>query len=385
MKTWLTRAWDNLFPLPSVTARDAFILRLLLAVALFWFFPPFYLDARQPEPVGLAHWFDLTWISAPGVFAIYRAVFFFFLLLLVSGFALPVTLPLVTLMHILPATLHNSQGFTFHGNQIMSLTLLGLSVMSIWLATTRRMTLLPKSVPPARWALMLLIVAALSAALFYFEKQYRLTGLGSLVCASLGLTSLSADATGWVNLFVFIPAFIALAVVPSLLMRGAESADFFANGWFLLTAQFVIAGAYLISVFSKFIRSDGMWLFNSHYVALDFVKTLRQNYYSSLDPQYAADPPAYVVMMMNNPFFTAIFFDIGVLLETAMIFLIGHRKWTCALGIVLIFMHYVIAGMMNLFFPTHVAMLTVFWVLPWLLMQRRRLVAPWDADQPSAK
>ena len=61
------------------------------------------------------------------MFPVYRAVFFGLLLLYAAGFALPLTLPLLTLAHILPPTLHNSQGFTFHGNQIMSLTLVGLS------------------------------------------------------------------------------------------------------------------------------------------------------------------------------------------------------------------------------------------------------------------
>ena len=138
MKNFVARFWNGLFPVPSVSVIEAFFLRALLAGVLFWFFPPALQIQSQPEPVGLAHWFDLTWLSGAGVFPIYRAVFFGLLVLYVAGFALPVTLPLMTLVHILPATLHNSQGFTFHGNQIMSLTLVGLSVMTLYFAVTQR-------------------------------------------------------------------------------------------------------------------------------------------------------------------------------------------------------------------------------------------------------
>jgi hypothetical protein len=175
---------------------------------------------------------------------------------------------------------------------------------------------------------------------------------------------------GWCHVLAFIVVFAVLVAVPAALAGAwseAGSPSPVVRSWSLVTAQFVIASAYLISVFSKFIRSDGEWLVNSYYVALDFVKTLRQNYYSSLDPLYAVDPPAYIVMMMQHPVITALFFDFGVALEALMIFAVGYRKWTFAFGASLIFMHITIAKIMNLFFPTHVAMLAIFWVAPLLL------------------
>ena len=364
MKNLLVRCWNGLFPIPPVSAPEAFLLRALFAAALFWFFPISIQIHSQPEPVGLAHWFDLTWLSDAGVFPVYRAVFFGLLVLYAAGFFLPVTLPLMTLVHILPATLHNSQGFTFHGNQILSLTLLGLSGMTLWFSFTDRSEtrtgsgLVRRLMPPA--------IAFIEAMLIWkTEQRFTLVAL----CSHL---SPGADAfvVGWGNAFLFVAAFLALAAVPSAFARawtdeGAPSPV--VRSWTLVMAQFVIASAYLISVFSKMIRSDGQWLVNSYYVALDFVKTLRQNYYSGLDPRYAVDPPSYIVMMMQHPVITAVFFDIGVALEAFMIFAIGYRKWTFAFGVSLIFMHVTIAKIMNLFFPTHVAMLAIFWVAPLFL------------------
>ena len=287
MKNWLARFWNGLFPVPEVGAVEAFLSRSMLAAALWWFFPVFIQHTAQPEPVGLAHWMDLTWLHDAGTFGAYRTVFAMALVVYTLGIALPVSVAVITIMHILPWTLHNSQGFTYHANQIMSLTLMA-QTLTVW----------------------------------YLAARGR---------------------AGWAQ-------------------PGPE-----AGKWGLFNSQFAIATAYFVSVCSKMIRSDGEWLKNSYYVALDFVKTMRQNYYSSLDPAYATDPPL-VAWFMEHPLVAAGMFDFGVFLETVMILAIGHRLWALVVGVLLIIMHLSIAEMMNLFFPTHLAMLVIFFVnLPFLI------------------
>ena len=281
MKRWLTRFWSGLFPVPEVGALEALLARAAFAWALWYYFPVFMQHTAQPEPVGLAHWVDLTWLHDAGTFGAYRVVFAIALVAYALGLALPVSVAVVTIMHILPWTLHNSQGFTFHANQIMSLTLLAQTFTVWYLAASGRV--------------------------------------------------------GWVK-------------------PGTPVAT-----WSLFNSQFAIATAYFISVCSKMIRSDGEWLQNSYYVALDFVKTMRQNYYSSLDPAYATDPPL-VAWFMEHPLVAAGLFDFGVLLETVMILTIGHRLWAFVVGVLLIGMHLGIAQLMNLFFPTHLVMLVIFFV-----------------------
>ena len=45
-----------------------------------------------------------------------------------------------------------------------------------------------------------------------------------------------------------------------------------------------------------------------------------------------------------------------------MILTIGHRLWAFVVGVLLIGMHLGIAQLMNLFFPTHLVMLVIFFV-----------------------
>lgn len=363
MKKLAVRLWNGLFPVPNVTPLEGLLLRALFAGVLLWFFPTMVQHAKQPEPVGLAHWFDLTWLHDAAVFAIYRAVFFGLLIAFAAGIALPATLPVLTVMHILPLTLHNSQGFTFHGNQILSLTLIGMAVTVLYFALIGKAPVLARS-QGARLLTALAVIGAEALLLYFVEKQYRLTSLFATF-----VVPDSAVVMGLGNILVFGVVMAACVAVPVWLARtfDAETPPVReVDSWLLLIAQFVIAAAYLVSVCSKFYRSDGEWLVNSHYFALDFVKTLRQNFYSSLDPQYAIDPPAYIITMLKHPVLTAIFFDIGLVLETLMVFAVGNRKWTFIFGVSLIFMHIVIWNVMNLFFPTHIAMLTVFWVMPWV-------------------
>jgi hypothetical protein len=238
MKSLARRALAALFPIPSVSPLEAALMRLLLALVLWWFFPVQMEQTTQPMPVGLAHWFDLTWLSDPAKLASYRLAFAAALAWYVSGFALPLSLPTITVLHVLPFTLYNSQAHTHHGYQIMSLTLLGMS-------------------------------------------------LAALTIACLG-------KAGWRQ--------------PSAMTRA----------WVLVTGQLTIAGAYLISVLSKMWISGGGWFFNSHFVALDFVKTARQNYYSTLDPALLIDPPG-VVWLLNHANLARLFFGGGVLLEAALL------------------------------------------------------------------
>jgi hypothetical protein len=281
MKNIAQRALAALFPIPSVSPLEAVLTRALLAYALWYFFPLHMEQTTQPLPVGLAHWFDLTWLSAPATFGTYRLGFSAVLLWYVSGVALPLSLPVLTLLHVLPYTLFNSQGHPHHGYQIMSLTLLGMSVTAV--------------------------------------------------------------VHGVKNLAVWLR--------PSAVM----------DAWLLLSAQLMIGGAYLISVCSKMILSGGMWLFNSHYVALDFVKTARQNYYSTLEPALQFDPPG-VVWLLNHATIARLFFGGGVLLEAVLWIAIGTRRLSLLLGVAVILMHRSIEALMGLNFDTHIAMVAVFFL-----------------------
>jgi hypothetical protein len=284
MKALLHKAWEALFPLPQVGALEALLSRLLVAYAMWYFYPIFTPPAVQPAPVGLAHFFDLTWLGDPAVLALYKQGFIVILCIYAAGLALPVTLPVLAIMQILPYTLINSQGFTNHSHNILSVTLMAQALVA--------------------------------------------------VCHLRG---------AWLQ--------------PNARM----------NAWLLAAAQAGIACTYLISVCSKMIASGGTWLFKSHYIALDLVKTMRQNYYSQLEPRYATEPEG-VVWMLQHPKLTALVFDSGFFIEALIVLAVGTRRLAFIFGVFAILMHRSINYLMGLEFHQNEAMLAVFFVnVPFLL------------------
>lgn len=359
MKALLQKAWDNLFNLPAVGQTEAFLARAMLGFALYHFLPGVMDQVSQPVPVGLAHWFDLTWLSNVQTYGIYRLAFLAVAFWFASGVLLPVSLPVMTLMHILPLTLYNSQGHPHHGFQIMSLSILGMSVATVTLALRGRTDAADALRKPVR--LVLTLVAAFIAAWvfrwWYFgDLRFQ---LGALISKVMGGYLASYIVTG-VNVIVF--ALVAFGVQQTAVRaQGIALPNRLLNSWLLLTTQFVIGAAYLVSVCSKMYRSKGEWLINSHYVALDFVKTMRQSYYSALNPQFAHDP-AGVVFLMNHANLARLFFDAGVILEIVLVFAAGTRRLAMILGVITVSMHLSIEALMTLTFYTHEMMVLIFFV-----------------------
>ncbi len=135
-----------------------FFMRLFLAVLVFYSlqeFKPYTFDA-QPVPRGVAHFFPLTFLhengpvdfssikrlEIPGALSIrldgpgwYDTVVLLAAVLgalYVWGRGLIVTLPLLALLHTLPWTYSNSQGFTHHGNQLISMVLIVQAIVVWW-------------------------------------------------------------------------------------------------------------------------------------------------------------------------------------------------------------------------------------------------------------
>jgi hypothetical protein len=122
-KAPLRRLVAGFFSPPQVRPLEGFLLRVFFAVVVAYtlrFEVPF---PTQSHPTGLAHLFDLTWLSNASYYSLFRGVMYFLLLLYAAGLMLPITLPLLALGHVFVFTLFNSQGYTHHGFQIVSLTL----------------------------------------------------------------------------------------------------------------------------------------------------------------------------------------------------------------------------------------------------------------------
>lgn len=282
----LGRLASGFFSPPSVSPLEGFLLRAFFGLVVAYtlrFDVPF---SAQPHPAGLARFFDLTWLSDAGNYSVFRATMSFFLVLYAGGVMLPLTLPVLALGHVLAFTLYNSQGYTHHGFQIVSLTL----------------------------------VAQAGTVLSY-------------------------------------------TVLKGFRMRPPDAR---LNAWLLWQSQVIVAGTYLISVFSKIINTRGLWLWNSSYIAADLIKSRRQLYYGALDPQYAGNP-AEAIWLLENPWIARALFGTGFILEAMAFLCLASRKIGFLIGVALILMHRSIAELMGLRFDNNEMLCAIYLVgIPFL-------------------
>ena len=312
-QNWRSFLFSGWFQLPKVSPLEGLFSRLLFgAVLLYSLRVDLVLDS-EPHPVGLLDllrfWdpdFTLTWLSDNATFDTYRWWCVLAVVIYISGFALPLVLPVLAILHILPFTLFNSQGYTHHGYQILSLTL----------------------------------VAQACTAIFAAIRQGK---------------------AAW--------------LLPNDRFRS----------WLLIQAQVIVTGSYLISVVTKMDESDGKWLLESNYVALDMVKTQRQSYLNHLDPKYL-DAESDAVWLMERPGLARLLFGSGFMLETLCVLAIGNRALGLLFGVALIIMHRSIDILMGLNFLNNELMCLLFLIglpfgLAWCFEQirspviRRGLVA----------
>ena len=312
-QNWRSFLFSGWFQLPKVSPLEGLFSRLLFgAVLLYSLRFSLELDT-EPHPVGLLRlikfWdpqFTLTWLSHDATFDSYRWWCVLAVVIYVSGFALPLVLPTLAILHTLPFTLYNSQGYTHHGYQILSLTLIAQACTAIFAAFCQ-------------------------------------------------------GKSAW--------------LLPNDRFRS----------WLLIQAQVIITGSYLVSIVTKMDESDGKWLLESNYVALDMVKTQRQSYLNHLDPKYL-DAESDAEWLMERPSLARILFGSGFILETLCILAIGNRALGLLFGLALIIMHRSIDHLMGLTFLNNELMCLLFLIglpfgLAWIFGQirspviRRALVA----------
>lgn len=99
-------------------------MRSLLGLWIIWSFPLAMNQGAQPKPVGLAHFFDLTFFSDFETLQWIRLVLIVATGFYAAGLFLPLTLPLITTIFIAMGSLNNSHGSITHHFQIIGLLLL---------------------------------------------------------------------------------------------------------------------------------------------------------------------------------------------------------------------------------------------------------------------
>lgn len=172
----------------NVSPLEGFFLRLLFAGALIYTVRntgQFNLP-NEPHPVGflkILHYFSdggevsdhsqcrtwLTWLADPGKFEIFRWCFVGLLVFYIAGVALPVVLPLASLLHILPYTLYGSQEYNYHGASMISLVLFFQALTVLYDSITRKGSFRP---PDAMLRSRLLVQSMVIVTGAYFVSVF---------------------------------------------------------------------------------------------------------------------------------------------------------------------------------------------------------------------
>jgi len=147
------------------------------------------------------------------------------------------------------------------------------------------------------------------------------------------------------------------------------------RSWLLYYTQGAVAATYVVAALSKAINSKLMWVWNSPYVAFDFVKAQRQQYYKLLEPQYAGDMAA-AEWVLAHPMLARIGFGGAFFLELFALIALKNRPWAFWTGLALIGLHRGIFWIMHLRFHNSELVLLIFFLnLPywaWRLAVSRR-------------
>lgn len=165
--------------------------------------------------------------------------------------------------------------------------------------------------------------------------------------------------------------------------KGPEGGDDAPGGaaersWLLYYTQGAVAATYVVAALSKAINSKLMWIWNSPYVAFDFVKAQRQQYYKLLDPQFAGDTAA-AEWVLSHPMLSRIGFGGAFFLELFALVALKSRPWAFWTGLALIALHRGIFWIMHLRFHNSELVLLIFFLnLPywiWRFSPRGRIAA----------
>lgn len=280
-------------------------MRLFLAVLVFYSlqeFKPYTFD-EQSVPRGLARLFDLTFLhhngpidlsafdrfaipgigtvrlDGPGWFDTIIVLAATLGALYVWGRGLLITLPLLTLVHMIPWTYSNSQGYTHHGHQLLSMVL-GVQTLVVWWWQIRAWR--GKATPPAGLPGHLLYYSQGMVVFSYVAcavtKLINSKGLwlwrSNYICIELiksqrldYYADLAPESAGdppaamWLlnhpwttrilfdmGFFVELLAFVALKNRPWALLVGCSIIAFHQSVWFLMRLEFPMH-EYLIAIF----------------------------------------------------------------------------------------------------------------------------------------
>ena len=142
-------------------------------------------------------------------------------------------------------------------------------------------------------------------------------------------------------------------------------------------ARIMIAAAYLTAAISKLDRSEGRWLWETPYLAVQLVKNQANELSNTGTPEnpfLAQTLPGWIA---EHPMLARLFFSPGLFLELFLFLGLMGRVWSAAMGFGAIVLHVCISIFMSLDFFAHEVLLLIFFVnLPYWVVAMVQALSP---------
>lgn len=115
---------------PQRTPEELLFTRLLFAYVLWMATPPVHwvFESKQPHPVGIANFVDLTWLSQPYIWPALHYTCALLLILYVWNIGARVVMPVFFILQVCMYTLRSSQGAVGHSMQLLTLVVLAHTI-----------------------------------------------------------------------------------------------------------------------------------------------------------------------------------------------------------------------------------------------------------------
>ena len=285
----------------------------------------------QPSPVGVAKFFDLTWLGDPATPGWMGPLLVALGWLMALGLAPLASSAGLLVLHTAVGAFMNSQGGgggSHHTTNLIGLMLLGQVL----------------------------------ACLYRDAQAIRRGGWRGPIAVRL-------EDWAWLRHLIRHPE--------AVFRRAKDAVEFSAQSFRssqIWTIVQMMAMSYVVSGISKLWRSEGAWLSEIRNLPLQFAKNRLNEFHDTLimPPQTSAD--AMAEWISQHPSLAGMFFGGGLFLELFAFVGLWNRRLMLCFGLALITMHIMISDLMNLGFFYNKWTLLVFWVNPpfWLWALRER-------------
>jgi hypothetical protein len=328
--------WKNWFRFDagrvSYMAFEWWVMRHGLAVLAFVTTPAGVPFSSQPMPVGIAKFFDLTWLGAPSTGSWMLPVMILLTILLGFGLAPLLGAAGLLVLQTAASTFTNSQGGgggSHHSTNLVGLMLLGQVL----------------------------------ACLYRDAGALRRGGWR-------GLLAVRVEDWAWLRHLLRHPTAGFRRASDAM----ESSAEFFRSLQVYTILQ-MMAMSYVVSGISKLWRSGGSWLSETRNLPLQFEKNRLNEFHDTLLMPQQTSTDIMAAWIGQHPTMAAMLFGGGLFLELFAFAGLWNRRTLACFGLAIMSMHIMISDLMNLGFLFNKIALLLFWVnVPWWIhaLCRRR-------------